>query len=82
MSQVKEKSDCVKLKVWQSWIKFKAQYPSPEGLHLSASRPVDHQQPVGVLLQIVQHPELPHHHHNYGCDVHQDKTLHDEKKTL
>ena len=47
----------------------------PEWLHLCGSRSVDHEQPVGVLLQAVQHPELSDHHHNDGRHIDQNQAL-------
>ena len=49
----------------------------PEWLHLCGSRSVDHEQPVGVLLQAVQHPELSDHHHNDGRHIDQNQALYD-----
>ena len=47
----------------------------PDWLHLCGSRRVDYEQPVGVLLQAVQHPELPDHHHDDGRHIDQDQAL-------
>ena len=62
-------------KFYKSHKKLKVLHYSPEGLHLSVSPPVHHQQPLLVLLYSGQVAELPHHHHHDHSHIHQHKTL-------